>query len=102
VRLSESASLRVSIEKRAAGKRSGKKCLAPKRGRKGKRCVRWLKVRSLRKAGKAGANTVSLGKKLRPARYRVSLVAVDAAGNRSATARKGFTVKKPKKSRKRR
>jgi hypothetical protein len=27
----------------------------------------------------------------------VSLVAVDKAGNRSATARKGFTVKKPRK-----
>ena len=97
VRLSEAASLRVTIEKRTAGKRSGKKCLAPKKGRKGRKCVRYVKVRSLRKAGKAGANTVSLGRKLKPARYRVSLVAVDKAGNRSATARKGFTVKKPRK-----
>ena len=40
---------------------------------------------------------MSMGKKLTPARYRVSLVAVDQAGNRSATARKGFTVKKPRK-----
>ena len=101
MRLSEAASLRVTIERRTYGKRKGKKCLAPKRGRKGKRCVRYVKVRSLRKAGKAGANTMSLGKKLKAARYRVSLVAVDTAGNRSATARKGFTVKKPKKSRKR-
>jgi virginiamycin B lyase len=101
VRLSEAASLRLSIEKRTYGKRKGKKCLAAKKGRKGKRCVRYVKVRSLRKAGKAGANTMSMGKKLKPARYRVSLVAVDKAGNRSATARKGFTVHKPKKSRKR-
>ena len=97
LRLSEAASLRVTIERRAFGKRKGRKCLAPKKGRRGKRCVRYVKVRSLRKAGKAGANTVSLGKKLKPARYRVSVVAVDKAGNRSATARKRFTVKKPRK-----
>ena len=30
MRLSEAASLRVTIEKRTAGKRKGKKCLAPK------------------------------------------------------------------------
>ena len=101
VRLSEAASLRVTIEKRARGKRKGKKCLAPKKGRSGKKCVRYVKVRSFRKAGKAGDNTVSMGKKLAPARYRLSLAAVDTAGNRSATAKKGFTVKKPKKSRKR-
>ncbi len=99
--LSEAASLRLTIERRTQGTRKGKKCRAAKRGRKGKRCVRYVKVRSLRKAGKAGANSVSLGKKLRPARYRVSLVAVDAAGNRSATARKAFTVKKPSKARRR-
>lgn len=101
VRLSEAASLRVTIERRAFGKRKGKKCRAAKKGRTGKKCVRYVKVRSLRKAGKAGSNTVSMGKKLKAARYRVSVVAVDKAGNRSATARKGFTVKKPKKSRKR-
>ncbi|HYI36525.1 MAG TPA: hypothetical protein VEX39_07970 [Thermoleophilaceae bacterium] len=96
VRLSEAASLRLTIERRTFGKRKGKKCRAAKKGRTGKRCVRYVKVRSLRKAGKAGNNTMSMGKKLKPARYRVSLVAVDKAGNRSATARKGFTVKKPK------
>ena len=101
VRLSEAASLRVTIEKRTSGKRRGKKCLAPKKGRSGKKCVRYVKVRSFRKAGKAGDNTVSMGKKLAPASYRLSLAAVDTAGNRSATAKKSFTVKKPKKSRKR-
>ena len=54
VRLSEAASLRVTIERRTFGKRKGKKCLAPKKGRTGKRCVRYVKVRSLRKAVKAG------------------------------------------------
>ena len=87
MRLSEAASLRVTIEKRTSGKRKGKKCLAPRRAA-GQACVRYVKVRSLRKAGKAGDNTVSMGKKLKPARYRVSLVAVDKAGNRSATARR--------------
>ncbi|HEX5910987.1 MAG TPA: hypothetical protein VFY44_10860, partial [Thermoleophilaceae bacterium] len=101
VRLSEAASLRVTIEKRTFGKRKGKKCRAAKKGRTGKKCVRYVKVRSFRKAGTAGDNTVSMGRKLAPASYRLSLAAVDAAGNRSATARKGFTVKKPKKARKR-
>ena len=89
VRLSEAASLRVTIEKRTIGKRKGKKCRARQEGPlRARRCVRYVKVRSLRKAGKAGDNTMSMGKKLKPARYRVSLVAVDKAGNRSATARR--------------
>ena len=49
VRLSEAATLRITIERRAYGKRRGRKCLAPKRGRKGRRCVRYVKVRSLRR-----------------------------------------------------
>ena len=57
VRLSEAASLRVTIEKRTIGKRKGKKCLAAKKGRYGQECVRYVKVRALRKAGKAGDNT---------------------------------------------
>jgi hypothetical protein len=46
-------------------------------------------VRTVR--GKRGANAVKL--KLPRARYRVSLVATDAAGNRSARARRTFSVK---------
>ena len=89
VRLSEAASLRLTIEKPHLRQAQGQEVPAPpRRAARARRCVRYVKVRSLRKAGKAGDNTMSMGKKLKPARYRVSLVAVDKAGNRSATARR--------------
>lgn len=85
LRLSEAATVRIAVERRVVRRKGGK------------RRVRYVRVRFLRKQGKAGANTMRLGKKLKAARYRVSVRAVDSAGNRSALARKGFTVKKPRK-----
>ena len=50
-------------------------------------------------AGKAGANRIVFrgrvgGKTLKPGRYRLTVRAVDAAGNRSAPVGKAFTVKR--------
>ncbi|HEX5911366.1 MAG TPA: choice-of-anchor Q domain-containing protein [Thermoleophilaceae bacterium] len=88
-RLSEAARVSVTVERK---------------GRKGRRTVyRRVGGFSVGQA-KAGANSakvpVKLAKKLKaPATYRVTLVATDAAGNRSAKGRKSFTVKPAKKKR---
>jgi hypothetical protein len=47
-------------------------------------------------AGQSGSNSVKLArlKKSRPGRYRLTVVAVDAAGNRSVPVRSTFKVKR--------
>ena len=68
--LSEAATVRVTLERK-----------------KGKKFKRVGKVK--RPAGATGANALKLGK-LKKGRYRVSIVATDAAGNVSARARASF------------
>jgi hypothetical protein len=73
--LSEAASVRVVIERRLPGRRA-----------------RFRRVAALTKAGKAGANRLALpaalARRLRAGgRFRVTVVATDAAGNRSARSR---------------
>jgi len=63
IRLSEAAKLGIKIEKKQNG--------------------RFRNVRTLTRAGRAGQNVLSLGRKLGPGQYRVSVVATDAAGNRA-------------------
>jgi hypothetical protein len=85
--LSEQARVIGRIERRRRGRR----------GRRGGR-FRYVRLRgrfSLIRRG--GRNTVRFrgrlrGRALRPGRYRLALVAVDAARNRSRTARTGFRV----------
>src|SRR4051812_8440541 len=45
-------------------------------------------------SGKAGANAISVRRWLRPGRYRVSILAIDAAGNASRPARIQLTVRR--------
>jgi hypothetical protein len=60
--------------------------------RKGKR---YVKATRFSKASKAGANIRKFRtRKLRPGRYRATLVATDAAGNRSKARRVTFRVKR--------
>jgi plastocyanin len=44
--------------------------------------------------GRAGQNTVAVARWMRPGRYRMSIVAVDAAGNASKAARLKLTVRR--------
>lgn len=96
--LSETASVNIAIEKASAGKKSKGKCVKPTRKlRKKKNCTRYAKVTTLSHLGTVGANSVKfkgkVGKKaLKPGKYRVSIVATDAAGNASKAATKSFTV----------
>jgi hypothetical protein len=97
-RLSEAASVRVRIERRLAGRRVGKRCLAPrKRLRKRRRCTRHRLAGTVRFTGKPGRNSSffsgRIGKRaLRRGRYRALLVATDPAGNRSRTRTVRFRV----------
>ena len=68
-RLSEKAGVRIKIKRRNG------------------------KTRTLKRNGKAGANSVRI-KRLRPGRYRVTVTAKDAAGNRSAPKLARLKVKR--------
>ena len=70
LRLSEAATLRIRIDRATNG--------------------HYRNVRTLKRAGKTGRNALSLGRRLAAGRYRVTVVAVDAAGNRSAAKRVPF------------
>jgi hypothetical protein len=103
-RLSESARVTLTFERRTTGRRKAGRCVANSRAlkrAKAKTCTRFVRVGALtRRSGKRGANTVAfsgrIGKKaLKVGRYRVVITAVDAAGNRSRTpSRASFRVVK--------
>ncbi|HEY1355647.1 MAG TPA: hypothetical protein VGF09_04965 [Solirubrobacterales bacterium] len=95
----------LTIEQRFKGtkkKRKGKKvCVAAKKGQK-KNCTAYRKVGEIRQAVTVGANTIEFngriaGRKLKPGKYRASLVVTDSAGQVSRTETVNFQVVKPKK-----
>jgi Tol biopolymer transport system component len=93
--LSEAASVSLRIERKAKGRKKGKKCLAKRKT--GKRCTRYVLKGTLKRAGKAGANSVAFSgrigsKKLAKGRYRIRATATDAAGNRSAKKSAAFRI----------
>jgi hypothetical protein len=97
-RLSEEATVRISIARRALGRRVGRRCRPPSRRLSGRRrCVRYVRVGVLRASGKAGANklrfTGRIGRRaLRPGRYRARATATDLAGNIGAERHLTFRV----------
>lgn len=102
-RLSEAATVRITVERRAPGRKAGRKCVAPRPSNRGARnCVRWLKVRGqIERTGVAGSNSFRFtgrlaGRKLAPDSYRAVSVATDTAGNPSAMARRAFRTLAPK------
>jgi hypothetical protein len=98
--LSEAATVSFKLEKKLPGRKVGRKCVkqTPQNKTK-KRCPRFKQVGALFSGpGAAGPNKVTLpnGKKLKPGTYRLTMTAVDAAGNK-ATKTTRFTVAKKKK-----
>jgi hypothetical protein len=98
-RLSERASVTITIERPKPGRRSGSRCRpSSPRLKHHKRCTRYAKLGTLsRHTSKAGRKTVKfsgrIGKKaLKPGRYRATLRAKDPAGNRSAPRRITFRI----------
>ena len=97
-RLSESAAVRVGIERALSGRRKAGRCVAPGKARKGaKRCTRWRRVTTLRKQAASGPNSVRFsgkvrGRALRAGRYRALAKAKDAVGNSSRARKAGFSA----------
>ena len=92
LKLSEPASLRIAVQR--AGHRRGKRCSFTKH--KGKRCFKT--VATLKRAGVGKTASIKftgrIGKRaLKPGAYRFSMVASDAAGNRSKPRRLTFRVR---------
>ncbi len=79
--LSEAASVQVTVERLLRGRRAGGTCKAKGTG---KRCQRAVKVASFSAPLAAGAQTIKLTRKqLATGTLRITLLATDAAGNRS-------------------
>jgi hypothetical protein len=95
-RLAAAARVRIVIARRVAGQRSGRRCVKPRRGRRARRCNRYVRVRTLRAAARAGGNSAALRtRSLAPGRYRATLTATNVAGTRERTTT--FVIKhKPK------
>lgn len=99
--LSEAARVTLTVERRAAGRRSGRRCVAPTaklRRARARACTRFVVAGTLmRGSGRQGANAVAfsgrIGRRaLTAGRYRVTATAADAAGNRAAAIRAAFRV----------
>jgi hypothetical protein len=98
-RLSEQASVRLTVMRATTGRRVGASCRKATRATRGARaCTRWVAVRgTLAEPLAAGQRSMAFtgrlgGRALPRGRYRMTLVATDAAGNRSAPARATFRV----------
>ena len=98
--LSERATTTIAITRHADGRRSGHRCVAPRRGLK-RRCTRTIAVLTLiRGRTPAGRNSVLFSGRagrttLKPGRYVAQIVARDGAGNRSRPVSLAFTVVAP-------
>jgi hypothetical protein len=98
--ISEDATVRIAIERKTKGLRSGTKCAKPTkklRKRHAKRCVRYTSAGTLTRTAKQGANrhpfTGRIGRRaLKPGRYRATITAADAAGNVSGPTSATFTI----------
>lgn len=77
------AAVRVRVERARAGRRSGRRCTATGRGR---RCTRYVRVRTVRGNLVAGANTLRIRASAAGA-YRLVIRATNEAGTRQRTVR---------------
>ena len=101
-RLNDVATVRMRIERRLAGRRSGRRCVVPKpKLRSRKRCARFIRRGVIvRRNLAAGTQRIAFsgrigGKALQPGRYRLTAVAI-ADGDRSNLRRASFTVVPPR------
>jgi 6-phosphogluconolactonase (cycloisomerase 2 family) len=102
-RISETATAKVAVERKSAGRRVNKRCVKPKRANRGKpKCDRYSSVLARAvKAKQAGPVSLKLGKKavkrLKPGSYRVAITARDTTGKRTVKpVYKTFKIAKPK------
>ena len=98
--VNERSKASIRIEKPKKGRRSKGKCRKPTRkNRKGKKCKRWVKAAATLTRNNVGPGKVSIKftgrirrKALKRGRYRASITATDATGNRSKPRRASFRI----------
>jgi hypothetical protein len=96
--LSESARVVFRIQAKKKGRRVRRRCVKPTRRNRDRRaCTRFVKVGAFAQAASAGQNRKRFsgkigGKRLRPGKYRATLIATDAAGNVSRRKFLNFKV----------
>jgi DNA-binding beta-propeller fold protein YncE len=92
-RISEAATVLVSVERAVAGRRAGKGRPCRRRATRGRRCVRFVPARLIRKPADAGANKLRIrARGLRAGSYRLVFHAFDAVGNAAAERTLGLRV----------
>jgi DNA-binding beta-propeller fold protein YncE len=97
LRLTRAATLTVTVQAARDGRRSGSRCVAPRRGLH-TRCTRDVTLHGSRHLHvRAGTATFTLsrrfaGRTLRAGRYRLAITALDASGNRVGPVTASFTV----------
>jgi hypothetical protein len=97
-RLSEAATVAVTLRRKSVGRKVGGKCQSRTRAnRRHSTCIRYRRVGHLHQRGAAGRNKKRfsgwLGKRrLHTGKYRARFVAIDAAGNRSRSKAVSFTI----------
>lgn len=94
--VSEAARVTVTLERLVPGRRSGARCVAARKAVAGT-CVKPTRIATLTRAVPAGAAKLTIsvrrGRTALPAgRYRVTVVARDAAGNAAAPQRVALTI----------
>lgn len=99
VTLDQAARLRVLVQRARPGIRRRGRCVAPRKGLKGRRCPRWSTVRSVTADGKVGANVIRIAlragrRPLPPGTYRARVTAVNAAGVASAAATVSLRIRR--------
>jgi hypothetical protein len=98
-RLSEAATVTFQLAKKLPGRKVGNRCVKQTAKNKGKkRCSRFKNLgKPFSGPGAPGPNSRKLpnGKKLKPGTYRLTMTAVDVAGNKT-TAKTTFKIKKKK------
>lgn len=97
--LSETARVRVLVQRGRRGVLRRRRCVAPRRGLRGRRCTRWATIRTIIRRGRTGRNTVRLtlrsGRRaLAPGSYRVVVSARDPAGNASRPVAVRLTIRR--------
>lgn len=104
--VSEASSIQFRVDRISKGVKVKQRCLAPKKGRKGKGCNRYTPLPgAIDTIATAGINSFAWNgrigsKKLAPGKYRLIGIATDAAGNQSPPQKFTVTIKKPKKKKK--
>jgi uncharacterized repeat protein (TIGR01451 family) len=97
--LSQPAKVTFTFLRPTAGRAVGRRCVRPTRSNRRRRhCTRYVSAGSLTLQAAAGkrklrfAGRLSRRRALRPGRYRLSVVAVDSVGNRSAPRQVNFKL----------